>query len=57
MTLTIKYRQGDRPDEAEMTMISAQEGVAARVNQLERRGFVIDKITARLRAPPIHPWP
>jgi hypothetical protein len=30
-----------------MTMISAQEKVAAMVDQLEKRGFVIDKITAR----------
>jgi hypothetical protein len=52
MTLTILYRHRDRPGEAGMTMISAQEEVAAQVNQLERRGFIIDKITTRLLPPP-----
>jgi hypothetical protein len=47
VTLTILYRHRERPDEAGMTMISAQEKVAAMVDQLEKRGFVIDKITAR----------
>jgi hypothetical protein len=50
MTLTILYRHRDRPDEAGMTMISAQERVAAMVDQLEKRGFVVDKITARATA-------
>jgi hypothetical protein len=47
MTLTILYRHRDRPDEAGMIMISSQAEVTARVNQLEKRGFVVDKITAR----------
>jgi hypothetical protein len=47
MTLTILYRHRDRPDEAGMIMISAQEKVAAAIGLLEKRGFVVDKITAR----------
>jgi DNA-binding MarR family transcriptional regulator len=50
MTLTILYRHHDRPDELAMTMISTQAEVAAMVDQLEKRGFVVDKITARLDA-------
>jgi DNA-binding MarR family transcriptional regulator len=50
MTLTILYRHRDRPDEVAMTMISTQEEVAAMVKQLEKRGFVVEKITARLDA-------
>ena len=52
MSLTILYRHRDRPDEGGMTMILAQREVAARVEQLERRGFVVDKITARLLPAP-----
>jgi hypothetical protein len=37
----------DRPDEADMIMISTQENVAAMVDQLEKRGYVVDKIAAR----------
>ena len=47
MTLTIQYRHRDQPEEAGMTMISAQGKVAAAVDKLEKRGFVVDKITAR----------
>jgi hypothetical protein len=50
MTLTILYRHRDRPEEAGVTMISAQEMVAAAVDRLEARGFVVDKITARSSA-------
>jgi DNA-binding MarR family transcriptional regulator len=50
MTLTILYRHHDRPDEVAMTMISTQEEVAAMVKQLEKRGFLVEKITARLDA-------
>jgi hypothetical protein len=50
MTLTILYRHRDRPDEAGMTMISPQAQVAAAVGKLEKRGFVVDKITARSSA-------
>jgi len=46
MALTILYRHPDRPCEAGMTMISAQARVAEMVDQLEKRGFVVDKITA-----------
>ena len=53
MTLSILYRHRDRPDEAGMTMIAAQENVAAMVDQLERRGFVVEKITARSLANPV----
>jgi len=50
MTLTILYRHRDRPHESGMTMISGQEKVAAAVGRLEKRGFVVDKITARSSA-------
>jgi hypothetical protein len=47
MTLMILYRHRDRPEEGGMTMISAQGKVAAAVDKLEKRGFVVDKITVR----------
>jgi hypothetical protein len=47
MTLTILYRNPDRPDAAGMTMIAAQAKAAAMVDRLERRGYVVEKITAR----------
>ena len=48
MSLTILYRHRDRPEEAAMTMISGHGQVAATtLDQLEKRGFVVDKITAR----------
>ena len=50
MTLTILYRHRDRPEEAGMTMISAQEKAASAIEKLEKRGFVIDKIMARSSA-------
>jgi hypothetical protein len=50
MTLTILYRHRDQPDEAGMTMIPAQGEVAAAVDKLEKRGFVVDKITVRSSA-------
>jgi hypothetical protein len=50
MTLTIQYRHRDQPEEAGMTMIPAQGEVAATVDKLEKRGFVIDKITVRSSA-------
>ena len=47
MTLTILYRHRERLNEAGMTMISAQEKIVEVVDQLEKRGFVVEKITAR----------
>jgi hypothetical protein len=47
MALTILYRHRDRPDEAGMTMISSNEQIAVIVGKLEKRGFVVDRITAR----------
>jgi hypothetical protein len=47
MALTILYRHPDRPYEAGMIMISAQAKVAEMVDHLEKRGFVVEKITAR----------
>ena len=49
MSLTILYRHRDRPDEDGMTMISARENVTATIDELERRGFVVDKVTVRSR--------
>jgi hypothetical protein len=43
--LTILYHHPQRPDEGRMTLISDQEGGAATVERLEKRGFVVDKIT------------
>jgi 3-methyladenine DNA glycosylase Tag len=47
LTLTIRYHHRNRPNEAGVTMITAQETAAAMVAQLEKRGFVVEKITAR----------
>jgi hypothetical protein len=49
MSLTILYRHPHRPHESAMTMIAEQAKAAAMVDQLEDRGFVVDKITARSR--------
>jgi len=45
MSLTILYRDPQRPFERGMTMIAGQAKAAAMVDQLEKRGFVVDKIT------------
>ena len=57
MSLTILYRHRDRPDEDAMTMISAQENITATIDELERRGFVVDKVTVRSRASAGAPQP
>jgi hypothetical protein len=43
--LTILYHHPRRPDEGRMTLVSYRDGAAATVEQLENRGFVVDKIT------------
>lgn len=45
MSLTILYHNPRRPDEPMMTLIAGQPNAAATVDQLEARGFVVDKIT------------
>ncbi len=45
MSLTILYRNPERPDEAGIIMIADQAKAAAMIDQLEERGFVVDKIT------------
>jgi hypothetical protein len=45
VSLTILYRNPQRPDEGGMTMIAGQPEAAAMINQLEKRGFEIVKIT------------
>jgi hypothetical protein len=45
MSLTILYRDPHRPHEARMTMIADQDKAARMVDELEERGFVVDKIT------------
>jgi hypothetical protein len=45
MSVTILYRNPARPDEACMTMISGQENAEALIENLEGRGFLVDKIT------------
>jgi hypothetical protein len=50
MALTIVYRPGDQPHAAVMTMISSRENVSMVVDELEKRGFVVVKITIRSSA-------
>jgi hypothetical protein len=45
VSLTILYRNPRRPGEGGMTMIAGQAEAAAMVDQLEKRGFEIVKIT------------
>jgi hypothetical protein len=45
MSVTILYRNPARPDEASMTMIMGQNKAETMIEQLEGRGFLIDKIT------------
>jgi hypothetical protein len=45
MSLTILYHNPKRPREAGMIMIMGQNNAQAAIEGLERRGFVIDKIT------------
>jgi hypothetical protein len=45
MSLTILYHDPQRPFDAGMTMIAGQAKAAATVDRLEKRGFVVDKIT------------
>jgi hypothetical protein len=45
VSLTILYRNPQRPDEGGMTMIAGQTEAAAMIKQLEKRGFEIVKIT------------
>jgi hypothetical protein len=53
--LTILYHHPQRPDEGGMSLISGSNGSRSEVDQLEKRGFVVDKITydpfATARAP------
>jgi hypothetical protein len=45
VSLTILYRNPQRPDEGGMTMIAGQTEATAMINHLEKRGFEIVKIT------------
>lgn len=45
MSFTILYHNPERPGEAGMTLIVDQVRAAAIIDQLERRGLVVDKIT------------
>jgi predicted N-formylglutamate amidohydrolase len=45
VSLTIHYRNPERPDEAGIIMIADQAKAAAMIDQLEDRGFVVDKVT------------
>jgi hypothetical protein len=47
MSLTILYHHPQRPDEGGMTMVIGQASAAAMMDRLEKRGFLIDKITVR----------
>ena len=47
MALTILYHNPERPNEAGMTMITDRTVTTEVIRQLEKRGFVVDKITAR----------
>jgi hypothetical protein len=56
MSLTITYRDPRRPEKTSMTLIAGKSNAAAMINQLERRGFVVDKVTVGQysRAPADH---
>jgi hypothetical protein len=45
MSLTIFYHNPKRPDDAGMIMIAGQAESGRVVDQLEKRGFIVDKIT------------
>ena len=45
MNLTIQYRDPHQPNQPDMVMIAEQEKAAKIVDQLEERGFVVDKTT------------
>jgi hypothetical protein len=45
MSVTILYRSPARPNEGSMTMLMGQENAEATIDQLEERGFVVEKIT------------
>ena len=45
MSLIILYRNPQRPDEAGMTMIAGPADAGAVIDQLEKRGLIVDKIT------------
>lgn len=45
MSLMILYRNPKRPDEAGTTMIAGRAEAGAAIDQQERRGFIVDKIT------------
>ncbi len=45
MSLTILYRNPQRPDEGGMTMIAGKAEAGETINQLEKRGFVVIKIS------------
>jgi len=45
MSLMILYRNPKRPHEAGTTMIAGQTEARAAIDRLERRGFIVDKIT------------
>ena len=45
MSLVIRYRNPQRPDEGGMTMIADRAQTEAVVKQLEKQGFLVEKIT------------
>jgi len=45
VTLTILYRNPQRPDEAGMTMIAGQANAEAMIERLEQQGFLVEKVT------------
>jgi hypothetical protein len=55
VSLTILYRNPQRPGEGGMTMIAGQTEAAAMIKRLEKRGFEIVKITYApfTEAPPL----
>jgi hypothetical protein len=48
VSLTILYHDPQRPNKDCMTMIAGQPKAAVIIAQLEKRGFVVDKITLAL---------
>jgi hypothetical protein len=45
VSLVIRYRNPQRPDEGGITMIADREEAEVIIKRLERQGFLIEKIT------------
>jgi hypothetical protein len=63
VSVIIRYRHRERPDEAGMTMIANQADAQAMAKRLEWQGYLVEKVTAaqstsaRAAAEPLLDWP